>query len=166
MAVSSTAQAAALYLSAAAIPRSATRLALSHDGLLVEGPMAMPPEHLSQSQFLFAFQTVASGRLVPRVIKLFSSLALADRECSLWCNLCDEATSALVALVPVTVIRIPRLSSRGAGLPPAGGLLMPHYSCSLSQIPEPVPLAFAHETVVQLSRALCSSTIAGGGTAT
>jgi len=71
MAVSTATQAAALYLSAAAMPRSATRLALSQDGLIIDGPMAMPPGHLSKSQFLFAFQSVASGRLVPRVIKLF-----------------------------------------------------------------------------------------------
>ena len=154
MAVSTATQAAALYLSAAAMPRSATRLSLSQDGLIIDGPMAMPPGHLSKSQFLFAFQSVASGRLVPRVIKLFSSPNLADRESGLWRDLGDEAASSLVALVPVTAIRIPRVSPRVAGLSPQGGLLMPIFSCTLSQIPDPVPPAFAHETVVQMSRVL------------
>lgn len=153
MAVATVPQALSLYLSAASVPRSATRLALSQDGLLLDGPMPMPAGHVSKSEFMFAFQSLTSGKLAPRVLKIFASRSGAELEGRLWRELGAEASSARIALVPVSECSIPRSSTRRA-FAPSGGLLMPHFSCTLAEVPSPVPTAFALATLVEMTRVL------------
>lgn len=143
-------QAVALYDAAAAIPRSVTRLAMSKAGLLLDGPFEPPGGHSpSRHTFMFSFQAAETGRLIPRVVKLFESMSCAEDEASLWRELGSEATAACIGLVPLVVCTIPRRIG-----PPKGGLLLPHFPCTLSQVPGSVTAVSALDVIRQISPVL------------
>lgn len=139
---------------AGTVLHSRTKALVRHAGVVVDG--VMPIEGVQSAMFFYAFKDC-----VPHLLKVLTRQHDATAECQLWQAVNAASTSPEGTFcVPVTLLDLSgehAVSLAGGGadvVPLRTGILMPRYACTLSNIPTPLPAAWALRVLSRMAVAL------------
>ena len=139
-----------VYELAAHVLRTRTKARVRREkNIVINGLMLV--EGVQSALFFHAFEST-----VPRVLKVPLAQGRAAAECALWQEL-PSAARASAALVPVTYLELVGLHEAAPGSSATAlreGILMPHYACTLAQVPAPMDARWALATARRLAAAL------------
>ena len=141
-----------LATDAAAVPRSETRaVVLRVAGIAIDGEL--PFVGAQTAMFFYAFQDSR-----PMVLKVPHQPLKAKIESALIAAVLPDGSAAAPAgvfLVPVRYLGLEgRHVAHGDTKPLRAGLIMPHYACTLANVPTPVAHDFARQSLRRLTSTL------------
>lgn len=142
-------EAGKFYSDAELIPQSETRAEVLREcNIKIEGEIYIPGAQ--NARFLHAFESN-----VPKVLKIPALQSKAEIECALYAELSLKEAKEY-ALVPVRYLTLKGTYSKKFSPIKIlkAGILMPHYCCTLSEIPPPFSTDFCNQIYRRLEKAL------------
>jgi hypothetical protein len=139
-----------LYDDASRIPQTETRAEVLHESnVVIDGDIVFPG--VQTAIFLHAFE---NG--LPKVLKIPQEQRKATLECKLYEELGNLAEQSSIALVPIRQLKLQGSCQRNhsAKKSLSFGILMPHYCCTLGNVPSPIDGNDAEATFMRIIAAI------------
>jgi hypothetical protein len=139
-----------LYDDASRIPQTETRAEVLREiNVVIDGDIVFPG--VQTAIFLHAFE---NG--LPKVLKIPHEQTKASLECKLYEELGYLAEKSCIALVPIRRLNLQGSSQRNHSVKKelSFGILMPHYCCTLGNVPSPIDGNDAEATFTRIIAAI------------